>query len=41
MSNVLNVGINYVMEYLFDLLVDLALERYRLHAFSDKWHFNF
>lgn len=42
MSNMLNVHIHYVREYLFDLVVDPALERQlRVHTFPDKWHFNF
>lgn len=37
MSNVFNVGIHYVRDYLFDLVVDLDLERYGGAVSTDKW----
>lgn len=39
--NILNVHIHYVREDLFDLAVDLQLQRQGVHILPDKWHFNF
>lgn len=39
--NILNVHIYYVREDLFDLAVDLQLQKEGVHILPDKWHFNF
>lgn len=39
--NFFNVHIYYVREDLFDLAVELQLQRQRVHIPPDKWHFNF
>lgn len=39
--NILNAHIYYVREDLFDLAVDLQLQRQGVHIPPDKWHFNF